>query len=68
MRRRRVGTQSMSRPAIAAAPPNLQGGKSNGCARAELVVEVVCTVRTEATVEFAATVTVDGVTLQVGRY
>ena len=68
MRRRVLVTQSISRPAIAVVPPRPQGSKPDGRARAVVVVEVVCTVRIEAAVAFAAIVRVDGVTLQVGRY
>jgi hypothetical protein len=58
----------MSSAATAEAPPRPQGVKADGCDRAVVVVDVVCTVRMEAALEFAATVRVDGVTLQVGRY
>ena len=68
MRRRRVGTQNMSKPAIADAPPRPQGVKPDGRATAAVVVEVVFTVRVEAAVAFAATVRVAGVNAQVGRY
>ena len=69
MRRWRRGRHSISSPAMIDVPPRPHGLKPEGrVPAAVVVVEVVKTVSVDVAVAFAATVSVVGFKLQVGRY